>query len=1078
MSTDTSSCPRSSDARKSSGDEAPVALSTTCESEANGDDSPRGVGAASVEGTAVSAESLESGSGSLVCGDDTDVATGTCFKDGDSIESVQSPPAAPRSQSIVGESLIPGDDGHPSACGKTLSQIREDLSALKDLPLQMRQVLDMLAQIADGITMKQQLVFDADAGNCQSDDHVERVRAQLAKEAAKRLSCILPPQPQEPPPIVPAPTVAEAGFCPLIGDSPRRLSLAGGAPGFDADLSSHHSKPQAGGCGAGRNYTRLPSAVPSRVQTRLGSRRQSMLESQGALIDNQGGHSRRVSNASHSMVSFQEACGHASHRQPSAASAGFNFSYGGPKDASDAAAAASLQTRCRRPSVGNFAPPGPFQEIKGPARLRRPSAPALMVDSSCQRSPGDFRRGGRSGSGHRREASPTVTVTGPGLRDVVPGAPAVEADHLDWRRRPSVAESLGPSLLQESVQETSENGNSDETDTKEGSEEESRSAISEPMLRDESKDEQNSEEIMQPFKLQTRESTEARRSFADHRPGRETMHSVVSFSSLSEASKPRCVMLPTSPLRLLMDIATIINIFCTGIIVPLKIVYMQQETSAYPILVAILIWLDVWWILFIVANFRTCYFDDGVWIADCRAIARKYVRGYLALDLLAAWPVLLMPASGIEFKWWFVSKMLRIVRLASIIHKVQQAYRYGNLWVAKLIMSAMLVMHTLTCVWRQANINDGVGLEQSSDLLILRYIEDLYWFVMTISTVGYGDIVPQGVYGRLFSIAIMMWAPAFMGSIASLLAHFSQHFFNDEVEHQVAQAIKFMQRRNVSMHLQRRIEYNFRHRMGKNAQPLTMAPDLFRHLSPAVQRDLSLELLRGIVLQFPLFKEAPRPFVAEIAQAHHWVQALPWDLIVERGQLVKELVFVVQGRVIIQVYGSDGFDTLGNQALDVAQLCVVDEEESDHLMAEEELIPGAWFGEKCLFDEARIRTCVGVAAMESELAVLRAEDYHRILSTYPNLRRQHEVIAQRLRMKELTFDRLEYKRPVLRPALRKGRSWGNIGWISTDSERLFTRLLRRMGLSSSPSPSPRVTMSSQLSLFASRRSMRASASHG
>merc|ERR1712141_926008 len=90
-----------------------------------------------------------------------------------------------------------------------------------------------------------------------------------------------------------------------------------------------------------------------------------------------------------------------------------------------------------------------------------------------------------------------------------------------------------------------------------------------------------------------------------------------------------------------------------------------------------------------------------------------------------------------------------------------------------------------------------------------------------------------------------------------------------------------------------------------------LASDLFIKLSPCLQRELSLELLSSTILEFPLLKEAPHAFVAELAEAHEWVQALKGDLVVEEGQLLQELVFVVHGQLIIH-YEVDGEDTAGN----------------------------------------------------------------------------------------------------------------------------------------------------------------------
>ena len=63
-----------------------------------------------------------------------------------------------------------------------------------------------------------------------------------------------------------------------------------------------------------------------------------------------------------------------------------------------------------------------------------------------------------------------------------------------------------------------------------------------------------------------------------------------------------------------------------------------------------------------------------------------------------------------------------------------------------------------------------------------------------------------------------------------------------------------------------------------------------------MQRELSLTTLSSIILRFPLFKNTQRSFVADLAQAMTWEQALPGDLVVDEGHAVLELCCVGQAK--------------------------------------------------------------------------------------------------------------------------------------------------------------------------------------
>merc|ERR1719221_19230 len=336
----------------------------------------------------------------------------------------------------------------------------------------------------------------------------------------------------------------------------------------------------------------------------------------------------------------------------------------------------------------------------------------------------------------------------------------------------------------------------------------------------------------------------------------------------------------------------------------------------------------------------------------------------------------------------------------------------------------------MACSWRAfmrvdgATGKDGDCRGSACNWLVL-YVEDAYWVMMTMTTVGYGDVFPRGTAGRVYAMLAMLVASIFFGTVISALTHVTQELFDNEAEKRVAEVSRFMSGRRVPAELQRRVQHNLRHRL-RHASQKAVDPLLFELLSPAVQRDLSLSCLSDVVLQFPLFKGAQHAFVAELAQAHLWVHCLTGDLVAEDGQTVQEVAFVIRGRLTVRFGpGSQGW------RLDAPVKDVKADRSLVGAWPNMDIEAGAWFGESSVFDQSRIRTARVLASSESELAVLAAPEYIRIVEKYPLLLGRHRKLQKAVVEGRLSLDGLAYKpEPVDDPT-------GSNEAVSTASQRLF-----------------------------------------
>jgi len=62
----------------------------------------------------------------------------------------------------------------------------------------------------------------------------------------------------------------------------------------------------------------------------------------------------------------------------------------------------------------------------------------------------------------------------------------------------------------------------------------------------------------------------------------------------------------------------------------------------------------------------------------------------------------------------------------------------------------------------------------------------LWWAVQTVTTVGYGDVTPSAVSGRLVAAAVMLYGIAFIAIVTALIT--STFVARAAQEHEVAQA--------------------------------------------------------------------------------------------------------------------------------------------------------------------------------------------------------------------------------------------------------------------------------------------------
>ena len=252
----------------------------------------------------------------------------------------------------------------------------------------------------------------------------------------------------------------------------------------------------------------------------------------------------------------------------------------------------------------------------------------------------------------------------------------------------------------------------------------------------------------------------------------------------------RWVVHPGSRFRVTWDIAQIVILLYISLAIHYRISFNVDAYGPWYLLeflIDVYFWIDL--ILgFFMAYWEPTHDEDYRYVVDLSKIQSEYLRSWFAVDLLACIPVNLISRSiqnqtTCSWRWssdpcadrgaalsssqrgalhFFAA--LRLLKLLRIFGAVRVLKRYEEVTLQhhtiyamfKLLMALSLMSHWMACAYGSVyNFarEDHAGREMRPWEL---YVAALYWAVQTLTTVGYGNVVPQTVLERIIACGVMV----------------------------------------------------------------------------------------------------------------------------------------------------------------------------------------------------------------------------------------------------------------------------------------------------------------------------------
>lgn len=309
-------------------------------------------------------------------------------------------------------------------------------------------------------------------------------------------------------------------------------------------------------------------------------------------------------------------------------------------------------------------------------------------------------------------------------------------------------------------------------------------------------------------------------------------------------------------------------------------------------------WLD-WMLTLILSldaamNLRVALQMKSLQSDDKSALIR--IQTFLAVDVLSAIPFHLLGGSPALYLFRLL-KLARVAEYMSTWH-----HRYPESWnilrLGFFTYWVILSVNWLACGWLLLH---GLGAEMD---MWSPYVRSLYWCIQTLTTVGYGDVIPVTDAERLYAMGVMIVGVGVygyvIGNVASILTKIDPA--KAEYRSLMERLTAFMKYRKIPPDLQQRVRgyyaYMWEKRLGFDES--TMISGLPSNL----QTDVSLFLKREIIEKVPLFRGASEEFIREIASQMRPVVYTPGDYVVRAGEPGREMYFISRGT--LEAIAKDG----------------------------------------------------------------------------------------------------------------------------------------------------------------------------
>ena len=334
---------------------------------------------------------------------------------------------------------------------------------------------------------------------------------------------------------------------------------------------------------------------------------------------------------------------------------------------------------------------------------------------------------------------------------------------------------------------------------------------------------------------------------------------------------------------------------------------------------------DLAFIFDLVFTFFTPYTkEDWTIVDEKKYIAVEYAKSWLFPDFIACVPYDLIAyySNSEDVSKLKIMRGLRLLKLTNMVrilragrmfrrYEAENDVNYSALGIYKFSFFILFLAHWMACIWYcitwldelevswvtsyfDSMQSDGTTTTIPDGTL---YLASLYWAVATLSTLGYGDVIPQTNAERMFSILCTFMGGAIyaylLGSVCAIISHLDES--SNTFYRQMDALNSFMKEKNLRDDLRVRLRDFFRFR--RNSRGIVEWSNVMHLMSDALRLEVAEAVFGKWVRAMPLFEDAPKR-LPDLLSAHLSSLVLSPQEDLMANPIRRECVFVIERGLI------------------------------------------------------------------------------------------------------------------------------------------------------------------------------------
>jgi CRP-like cAMP-binding protein len=522
------------------------------------------------------------------------------------------------------------------------------------------------------------------------------------------------------------------------------------------------------------------------------------------------------------------------------------------------------------------------------------------------------------------------------------------------------------------------------------------------------------------------------------------------FADDFDFTKYKYIVPPRAPFRAYWDLAIVVALTYTATVTVFEVAFLEVSINAIFIINR---FIDLLFVSDLVLSFMTPYVDPDslLWVVDHRMIAWRYITVppyWFFIDSVTCIPfdaIAYALQSNGNLHALRILRLLRLVRVAKILRglsivkrwEVETGLKNSTKTLMFFAMLMLLLSHWVSCFfalvvslesrspddfvaatiadngttpnvvnwnWITAYFEGDLGYPSGSYGIWTIYLGGYYLSVMTLTTIGYGDLTPKTDEERGYIIVVMLLGGAVyayaVGSVCSIVANMDP--LKNEFKNDMDDLNDYMSACKLPKDLRDRLRKYMHFAYGKRRTEHQR--DLLDKLSPSLVTEISDIVNRQWVEKVPYLNRSEVPdydaFLASIASKIVLHAHAPMEVLLRPGLQVNEMFILDRGAVLIH----DTYDSVGDEPTqEVGQLFI---RKALPEAVINELSSGCCFGHESMLQTPFYSPYYATSLTFTNIYHLKDEDFQAALALFPETQASLKQYAEKHKFADFSVQRV------------------------------------------------------------------------